>query len=225
MEKQRRCFPRNSVDHRINYTTWKEPRYSCGEEQRHSQFVWRNISSELTTLLHSELRVVFQRHQRLMELDQNTWWETLGRLQRIIRKSAQVLFMTRKLNRDQLHNYFMSGTIGNVPGSHPICLHYPCPLCCTLSSLKPDPPFSSHDLVLNSKVLVSMAFSACFLFFWCCFVIYSIPHATPLVSHPAVTIAVDKALKKAYYIYISLLLHLPLFLPCFFFLFFFFLLN
>ena len=51
-----------------------------------------------------------------MELDQNTWWDTLGRLQRIIRKSAQVLFMTRKLNRDQLHNYFMSGKFSNVLG-------------------------------------------------------------------------------------------------------------
>ncbi|XP_070184794.1 NACHT domain- and WD repeat-containing protein 1-like, partial [Littorina saxatilis] len=51
-----------------------------------------------------------QRHQRLMELDQNTWWETLGKIQRILRKAAQVLFLGRKLTRDQVHNYFMSVT-------------------------------------------------------------------------------------------------------------------
>lgn len=44
-----------------------------------------------------------------MEHDQNMWWDTLSRLQRIIRKSAQVLFLAKKLDRDQMHNYFMSG--------------------------------------------------------------------------------------------------------------------
>ncbi|XP_076470740.1 NACHT and WD repeat domain-containing protein 2-like [Babylonia areolata] len=51
-----------------------------------------------------------KRHQRLMDMDQNAWWETLGKLQRIVRKSAQVLFLAKKLNRDQVHNYFMSVT-------------------------------------------------------------------------------------------------------------------
>ena len=51
-----------------------------------------------------------QRQRRLMDADQNTWWETLGKLQRILRKAAQVLFIAKKLNREEMHNYFMSGT-------------------------------------------------------------------------------------------------------------------
>ena len=45
-----------------------------------------------------------------MEADQATWWETFGKLQRIMRKAAQVLFIAKKLDREQMHNYFMSGT-------------------------------------------------------------------------------------------------------------------
>lgn len=50
-----------------------------------------------------------QRHQRLQEQDQNTWWETFTKLQRICRKAAQVLFIAKRIDRDQMHNYFMSG--------------------------------------------------------------------------------------------------------------------
>jgi hypothetical protein len=46
-----------------------------------------------------------------MEADQATWWDTLGRLQRILRKAAQVLFIAKKLDREQMHNYFMSGKV------------------------------------------------------------------------------------------------------------------
>lgn len=46
-----------------------------------------------------------------MEADQATWWDTLGRLQRILRKAAQVLFIAKKLDREQMHNYFMSGMV------------------------------------------------------------------------------------------------------------------
>ncbi|KAL8578635.1 hypothetical protein ACOMHN_007093 [Nucella lapillus] len=66
-------------------------------------YVLQPISSNFTNFNN-------KRHQRLMEMDQNAWWETLGKLQRIVRKSAQVLFLARKLNRDQVHNYFMSVT-------------------------------------------------------------------------------------------------------------------
>lgn len=51
----------------------------------------------------------WQRYQRLMDADQDAWWEIMGKLQKMFRKGAQVLFMTRKLDRDQMHNYFMSG--------------------------------------------------------------------------------------------------------------------
>ncbi len=63
---------------------------------------WRVTSKYRTFFLH-------QRHPRLMEQDQNTWWETMGKLQKMLRKGAQVLFLARKMDRDQLHNYFMSG--------------------------------------------------------------------------------------------------------------------
>ncbi|XP_012943969.1 NACHT and WD repeat domain-containing protein 2 [Aplysia californica] len=51
-----------------------------------------------------------KRHQRLMENDQAAWWDTFTRLTRIIRKAAQVLFITKKIDREQRHNFFMSVT-------------------------------------------------------------------------------------------------------------------
>ena len=45
-----------------------------------------------------------------MEADQNAWWEIMERLQKMFRKAVQVLMMTRRMDRDQMHNYFMSGT-------------------------------------------------------------------------------------------------------------------
>ena len=50
-----------------------------------------------------------------MEADQATWWETFSKLQRICRKAAQVLFIAKKLDREQMHNYFMSGTQSELP--------------------------------------------------------------------------------------------------------------
>lgn len=44
-----------------------------------------------------------------MEKDQNAWWDIMGRLQKMLRKGAQILFLNRKLDREQMHNYFMSG--------------------------------------------------------------------------------------------------------------------
>ncbi|XP_069111532.1 NACHT and WD repeat domain-containing protein 2-like [Argopecten irradians] len=66
-------------------------------------YVLQPISSILTNFNN-------KRHQRLQEQDQNTWWETFLKLQRIMRKAAQVLFITKKLDREQMHNYFMSVT-------------------------------------------------------------------------------------------------------------------
>ncbi|KAK0046460.1 NACHT and WD repeat domain-containing protein 2 [Biomphalaria pfeifferi] len=51
-----------------------------------------------------------KRHQRLMENDQAAWWETFGNLTRIVRKAAHVLFITKKIDREQMHNFFMSVT-------------------------------------------------------------------------------------------------------------------
>ncbi|KAK3802261.1 hypothetical protein RRG08_004547, partial [Elysia crispata] len=51
-----------------------------------------------------------KRHQSLMMNDQNAWWDTFNKLTKIIRKSAQVLFITKKIDREQMHNFFMSVT-------------------------------------------------------------------------------------------------------------------
>lgn len=66
-------------------------------------FILQPISSILTNFNN-------KRQRRLMEADQATWWETFGKLQRIMRKAAQVLFIAKKLDREQMHNYFMSVT-------------------------------------------------------------------------------------------------------------------
>ncbi|XP_013421183.1 NACHT and WD repeat domain-containing protein 2 [Lingula anatina] len=66
-------------------------------------YILQPISSILTNFNN-------KRHQRLQEADQNTWWETMGKLQRMLRKAAQVMFITKKLNKEQMHNYFMSVT-------------------------------------------------------------------------------------------------------------------
>ena len=44
-----------------------------------------------------------------MDHDQDAWWEIMGKLQKILRKAAHVLFMARKLDREEMHHYFMSG--------------------------------------------------------------------------------------------------------------------
>ncbi|XP_064648000.1 NACHT and WD repeat domain-containing protein 2-like [Lineus longissimus] len=51
-----------------------------------------------------------KRHVRLQEADQNLWWETMGKICRILRKCAYALHLTKKLDKQQLHNYFMSVT-------------------------------------------------------------------------------------------------------------------
>lgn len=48
-----------------------------------------------------------------MELDQAKWYETMEKLQTILRKAAQVLMVAKKIDREQMHNYFMSGGYRN----------------------------------------------------------------------------------------------------------------
>ncbi|KAL5006956.1 hypothetical protein ScPMuIL_015762 [Solemya velum] len=57
-------------------------------------------------LKHFNSKRIKQRHEE----DQATWWETFTKLQRIVRKAAQVLFITKKIDREDMHNYFMSVT-------------------------------------------------------------------------------------------------------------------
>ena len=44
-----------------------------------------------------------------MAQDQATWWDTLGKMQKLLRKAAQTCYNTNKMTKDQMHNYFMSG--------------------------------------------------------------------------------------------------------------------
>lgn len=53
----------------------------------------------------------FQRVPKLQAEDQAVWWDTLGKMQKILRKSAASLGAAGKIDKDQMHNYFMSGKI------------------------------------------------------------------------------------------------------------------
>lgn len=52
---------------------------------------------------------LFQRVPKLQAEDQAIWWDTLNKMQKILRKSAASLGASAKLDKDQMHNYFMSG--------------------------------------------------------------------------------------------------------------------
>ncbi len=41
--------------------------------------------------------------------DQRIWWETLDRLQKILRIATQDAFRKKKIGAEVKHNYFMSG--------------------------------------------------------------------------------------------------------------------
>ncbi|KAJ8313494.1 hypothetical protein KUTeg_008055 [Tegillarca granosa] len=66
-------------------------------------YILQPISSILTNYNNKRI-------QRLQEQDQATWWETFEKIQKILRKAAQVLFITKRIDREQMHNYFMSVT-------------------------------------------------------------------------------------------------------------------
>ncbi|GAB6024675.1 hypothetical protein CHUAL_009809, partial [Chamberlinius hualienensis] len=51
-----------------------------------------------------------KRVPKLQAQDQATWWETLGKMQKLLRKAASILFNENKLDKDSTHNYFMSVT-------------------------------------------------------------------------------------------------------------------
>ncbi|CAH1788936.1 unnamed protein product [Owenia fusiformis] len=72
-----------------------------------------------------------KRNPKLQERDQALWWETFGKLTKMLRKAANVLFIARKLTREQMHSYFMSVTereihkgILNAQDTHEHCLAY-----------------------------------------------------------------------------------------------------
>lgn len=50
-----------------------------------------------------------KRVPKLQAEDQAVWWDTLGKMQKLFRKAAQSLFNAGKIDKDIMHNYFMSG--------------------------------------------------------------------------------------------------------------------
>jgi hypothetical protein len=52
---------------------------------------------------------LFQRIPKLQQHDQAVWWDTLGKMQKLFRKAALSLSNSGKIDKDTMHNYFMSG--------------------------------------------------------------------------------------------------------------------
>lgn len=54
---------------------------------------------------------LFQRIPKLQQHDQAVWWDTLGKMQKLLRKAALSLANSDKIDKDTMHNYFMSGEV------------------------------------------------------------------------------------------------------------------
>lgn len=50
-------------------------------------------------------------HPRLMEEDQNQWWETMGKLNRAVRTASAALFQQGKFTAHDNHRYNWSGML------------------------------------------------------------------------------------------------------------------
>lgn len=46
---------------------------------------------------------------KLQQEDQAKWWDTLDRMQKMLRKAATTLYNQGQLDHDSMHNYLMSG--------------------------------------------------------------------------------------------------------------------
>ncbi|XP_026317171.1 NACHT and WD repeat domain-containing protein 2 [Hyposmocoma kahamanoa] len=72
-----------------------------------------------------------KRVPKLQAEDQAVWWDTLAKMQKLFRKSALQLYNTGKMDKDAMHNYFMSVTerevingVLNVKNTKNHCLAY-----------------------------------------------------------------------------------------------------
>lgn len=45
----------------------------------------------------------------MQQHDQAVWWDTLAKMQKLFRKAAQSCYNAGKIDKDTMHNYFMSG--------------------------------------------------------------------------------------------------------------------
>lgn len=50
-----------------------------------------------------------QRIPKLQQQDQSIWWDTLAKMQKLFRKASISLFNSGKIDKDTMHNYYMSG--------------------------------------------------------------------------------------------------------------------
>lgn len=41
--------------------------------------------------------------------DQAIWWDTLNKMQKLLRKAVHTCFLNGQVDHDAMHNYFMSG--------------------------------------------------------------------------------------------------------------------
>lgn len=72
-----------------------------------------------------------KRVPKLQAEDQAIWWDTLTKMQKLFRKATASLYSSGKLDKDQMHNYFMSVTerevingVLNVKNTKNHCLAY-----------------------------------------------------------------------------------------------------
>lgn len=56
------------------------------------------------------INFINKRVPKLQAEDQAIWWDTLTKMQKLLRKGAASLYAQGKIDRDQMHNYFMSVT-------------------------------------------------------------------------------------------------------------------
>lgn len=57
---------------------------------------------------------IVQRVPKLQAEDQAIWWDTLNKMQKLLRKAAASLHAAGKFEKDLMHNYFMSGKISSA---------------------------------------------------------------------------------------------------------------
>jgi hypothetical protein len=50
-----------------------------------------------------------QRVPKLQQQDQAIWWDTMVKMQKLLRKASLSLFNGGKIDKETMHNYFMSG--------------------------------------------------------------------------------------------------------------------
>lgn len=66
---------------------------------------------KLSSSLRFSLCVPFKRIPKLQEQDARNWWEAEVKMQNLLRKGAKLCYEKGYFSYEQMHNYFMSGTL------------------------------------------------------------------------------------------------------------------